>query len=78
VFDSRGISKTPIIKMVEIRTPIKKNYLNTHFLKICLMYAPAASIEGTHMPTYKPSCCCPENQRDTENKKLRKAAPNIK
>ena len=42
------------------------------------MYAPAAKIEGTQIPTYKPSCCCPENQSDTDNKKLRKAADKIK
>lgn len=42
------------------------------------MYAPAARIDGTQIPTYNPSCCCPENHRQTEKIKLKKAAPKIK
>ena len=38
------------------------------------MYAPAAKIEGTQIPTYKPSSLYPENHSPTETKKEIKTA----
>ena len=45
------VKKDPQQKKEKDNESYSKDDGNTHYLEICLTYAPAAKIEGTQMPT---------------------------